>query len=86
MVTNLSLVLLKPRCYHFNLLQEEALLTSWKHQLDRDSETLKIKGNVNHLRTVSLFPSVSCFIFLLKSIYRKRYFILAVGRRNPYLV
>lgn len=34
------------------LLQDEALLVSWKHQLDRDAETLKMKGNLNHLRTV----------------------------------
>ena len=36
------------------LLQDEALLASWKHQLDRDAETLKMKGNLNHLRTVSI--------------------------------
>lgn len=38
-----------------NSLQDEVLLASWKHQLDRDSETLKMKGNLNHLRTVSNF-------------------------------
>ncbi|OAY47941.1 uncharacterized protein LOC110616864 isoform X3 [Manihot esculenta] len=32
--------------------QDEALLGSWKHQLDRDAETLKMKGNLNHLRAV----------------------------------
>lgn len=40
----------------YKSLQDEALLASWKHQLDRDSETLKMKGNLNHLRTVSIFP------------------------------
>lgn len=37
----------------YKMLQDEALLVSWKHQLDRDAETLKMKGNLNHLRTVS---------------------------------
>ena len=37
----------------FLLLQDEALLACWKHQLERDSETLKMKGNLNNLRTVS---------------------------------
>ncbi|XVE56603.1 hypothetical protein DITRI_Ditri04bG0024300 [Diplodiscus trichospermus] len=32
--------------------QDEALLASWKHQLDCDAETLKMKGNLNLLRTV----------------------------------
>ncbi|KAL5078749.1 hypothetical protein RYX36_007170 [Vicia faba] len=32
--------------------QEEALLASWKQQLDRNLETLKIKGNLHHLHTV----------------------------------
>ena len=36
------------------LLQDEALLASWKHQLDRDAETLKMEGNLNLLRTVSI--------------------------------
>jgi hypothetical protein len=33
-------------------MQDEALLASWKHQLDQDAETLKMKGNLNNLRTV----------------------------------
>ncbi|KAL6973060.1 hypothetical protein U1Q18_027234 [Sarracenia purpurea var. burkii] len=37
--------------------QDEALLVSWKCQLERDAEILKIKGNINHLRNVSV-----CFI------------------------
>ncbi|XP_021597570.1 uncharacterized protein LOC110603890 isoform X2 [Manihot esculenta] len=32
--------------------QDEVLPASWKHQLDRDVETLKMKGNLNHLRAV----------------------------------
>uniref|UniRef100_A0A7N0UTJ5 AAA+ ATPase domain-containing protein n=1 Tax=Kalanchoe fedtschenkoi TaxID=63787 RepID=A0A7N0UTJ5_KALFE len=32
--------------------QDEVLLASWKQHLDRDAETLKIKANTNHLRTV----------------------------------
>lgn len=35
-------------------LQDETLLASWKQQLDRDVETLKIKGNLHNLRTVSI--------------------------------
>ncbi|MBA0754343.1 hypothetical protein Gogos_022413, partial [Gossypium gossypioides] len=35
------------------VLQDEAVLASWKHQLDRDAETLKMKGNLNLLRTFS---------------------------------
>jgi len=35
------------------LIQDEALLASWKQQLDRDVETLKIKGNLHNLRSVS---------------------------------
>ncbi|KAL3512583.1 hypothetical protein ACH5RR_025300 [Cinchona calisaya] len=32
--------------------QDEALQASWKQQLERDAETLKMKGNLNNLRTV----------------------------------
>ncbi|XP_071693882.1 uncharacterized protein [Rutidosis leptorrhynchoides] len=32
--------------------QDENLLASWKQQLDRDAETLKMKGNLNNLRNV----------------------------------
>ncbi|XP_050221289.1 uncharacterized protein LOC126671551 [Mercurialis annua] len=32
--------------------QDEALLISWKQHLDRDGETLKMKGNLNYLRSV----------------------------------
>jgi hypothetical protein len=30
--------------------QDEKRLTLWKHQMDRDAETLKMKANYNHLR------------------------------------
>ncbi|GFZ17421.1 AAA-type ATPase family protein [Actinidia rufa] len=40
--------------------QDEALLVSWKHQLDRDAETLKMKGNLNHLRTVLSRTGMDC--------------------------
>ncbi|XP_020537579.1 uncharacterized protein LOC105640211 isoform X2 [Jatropha curcas] len=40
--------------------QDEALLASWKHQLDRDSETLKMKGNLNHLRAVLTRSGLEC--------------------------
>lgn len=60
----------------YKSLQDEALLASWKHQLDRDSETLKMKGNLNHLRTVSIFSTyilehqalLSLLILSLKSL------------------
>ncbi|XP_010525328.1 PREDICTED: uncharacterized protein LOC104803146 isoform X2 [Tarenaya hassleriana] len=38
-----------PNKVTIHLPQDEALLASWKHQLDRDSETLKMKANLNHL-------------------------------------
>ncbi|KAM1185983.1 hypothetical protein TB2_014858 [Malus domestica] len=41
-----------PNKVTIHMPQDEALLTSWKQQLDRDVETLKMKGNLNHLRTV----------------------------------
>ncbi|XP_021690124.1 uncharacterized protein LOC110671835 isoform X2 [Hevea brasiliensis] len=40
--------------------QDEVLLASWKHQLDRDSETLKMKGNLNHLRAVLSRSGMEC--------------------------
>jgi hypothetical protein len=49
-------------------MQDEALLASWKHQLGQDSETLKMKGNLNNLCTVR-YPSpyhclqLLCFVY-----------------------
>ncbi|CAK9170296.1 unnamed protein product [Ilex paraguariensis] len=40
--------------------QDETLLLSWKHQLDRDAETLKMKGNLNSLRTVLSRCGLGC--------------------------
>jgi hypothetical protein len=40
--------------------QDEALLASWKQQLDKDAETLKMKGNLNHLRTVLSRTGMEC--------------------------
>lgn len=49
-------------------LQDEALLASWKQQLDKDAETLKMKGNLNNLRTVSSSSISGCELQLLSSI------------------
>ncbi|KAL2457261.1 AAA-type ATPase family protein [Forsythia ovata] len=40
--------------------QEEALLVSWKQQLEQDSETLKLKANLNNLRTVLSRHGMEC--------------------------
>lgn len=50
-------------------LQDEVLLASWKQQLDKDAETLKMKGNLNHLRTVSISSIIGCSLQLLSSIF-----------------
>ncbi|KAH1202100.1 putative AAA domain-containing protein C24B10.10c [Glycine max] len=49
---NRTLTKLFPNKITIHMPQDEALLASWKQQLDRDVETLKIKGNLHHLRTV----------------------------------
>ncbi|KEH34969.1 P-loop nucleoside triphosphate hydrolase superfamily protein, putative [Medicago truncatula] len=49
---NKTLTKLFPNKVTIHMPQDEALLASWKQQLDRDVETLKIKGNLHHLRTV----------------------------------
>ncbi|XVF54672.1 hypothetical protein PTKIN_Ptkin05aG0199800 [Pterospermum kingtungense] len=49
-----------PNKVTIHMPQDEALLASWKHQLDRDSETLKIKGNLNLLRTVLGRSGMEC--------------------------
>ncbi|XP_050376361.1 uncharacterized protein LOC126793782 [Argentina anserina] len=41
-----------PNKVTIHMPQDEALLVSWKQQLDQDVETLKMKGNLNHLRAV----------------------------------
>ncbi|KAL5750743.1 hypothetical protein ACOSP7_025346 [Xanthoceras sorbifolium] len=49
-----------PNKVTIHMPQDEALLVSWKHQLDRDSETLKMKGNLIHLRTVLARSGMEC--------------------------
>ncbi|KAK9278660.1 hypothetical protein L1049_028233 [Liquidambar formosana] len=51
---------LLPNKVTIHMPQDEALLASWKHQLDRDAETLKMKGNLNHLRTVLNRSGLEC--------------------------
>ncbi|KAF8390623.1 hypothetical protein HHK36_025150 [Tetracentron sinense] len=49
--TTKLLAKLFPNKITIHMPQDETLLVGWKHQLDRDAETLKAKGNLNHLRT-----------------------------------
>ncbi|KAK7350698.1 hypothetical protein VNO77_09580 [Canavalia gladiata] len=57
---NKTLTKLFPNKVTIHMPQDEALLASWKHQLDRDVETLKIKGNLHHLRTVLSRCGMDC--------------------------
>ncbi|KAM7475733.1 hypothetical protein LguiB_022976 [Lonicera macranthoides] len=49
-----------PNKVTIHMPQDEALLVSWKHQLDQDAETLKMKGNLNNLRTVLSRSGLDC--------------------------
>ncbi|KAA8540688.1 hypothetical protein F0562_024393 [Nyssa sinensis] len=49
-----------PNKVTIHMPQDEELLVSWKHQLDRDAETLKMKGNLNNLRTVLSRSGLEC--------------------------
>ncbi|KAI4319037.1 hypothetical protein MLD38_032685 [Melastoma candidum] len=49
-----------PNKVTIHMPQDEVLLASWKHQLDRDAETLKIKGNLNNLRNVLSRCGMEC--------------------------
>ncbi|XWS60284.1 hypothetical protein CRYUN_Cryun07bG0023300 [Craigia yunnanensis] len=49
-----------PNKVTIHMPQDEALLASWKHQLDCDAETLKMKGNLNLLRTVLGRSGMEC--------------------------
>ncbi|ERN10004.1 hypothetical protein AMTRI_Chr06g194670 [Amborella trichopoda] len=49
-----------PNRVTIQLPQEETLLVDWKHQLDRDVETLKAKGNLVHMRTVLNRNGLEC--------------------------
>ncbi|CAJ1975036.1 unnamed protein product [Sphenostylis stenocarpa] len=57
---NKTLTKLFPNKVTIHMPQDEGLLASWKQQLDRDVETLKIKGNLHNLRTVLSRCGVEC--------------------------
>ncbi|XP_029126658.1 uncharacterized protein LOC109795955 isoform X3 [Cajanus cajan] len=57
---NKTLTKLFPNKVTIHMPQDEALLASWKQQLDRDVETLKIKGNLHNLRTVLSRCGMEC--------------------------
>ncbi|XP_076903132.1 uncharacterized protein LOC143558105 [Bidens hawaiensis] len=49
-----------PNKVAIHIPQDENLLASWKQHLDRDAETLKMKGNLNHLRNVLNRSGLEC--------------------------
>ncbi|KAL1553960.1 hypothetical protein AAHA92_14573 [Salvia divinorum] len=49
-----------PNKVTIHMPQDEALLVSWKQQLERDAETLKLIANLNNLRTVLNRNSLEC--------------------------
>ncbi|XP_062183092.1 uncharacterized protein LOC133887165 isoform X2 [Phragmites australis] len=49
-----------PNKISIQLPQDEALLTDWKQQLDRDVETLKAKSNVGSIRTFLTRSGIEC--------------------------
>ncbi|KAF5806997.1 putative adenosinetriphosphatase [Helianthus annuus] len=49
-----------PNKVAIHMPQDENLLASWKQQLDQDAETLKMKGNLNHLRNVLNRTGLEC--------------------------
>ncbi|XP_017973280.1 PREDICTED: uncharacterized protein LOC18605086 isoform X1 [Theobroma cacao] len=49
-----------PNKVTIHMPQDEALLASWKHQLDCDAETLKMKGNLNLLQTILSRSGMEC--------------------------
>ncbi|XP_004500647.1 uncharacterized protein [Cicer arietinum] len=57
---NKTLTKLFPNKVTIHMPQDEGLLASWKQQLDRDVETLKIKGNLHNLRTVISRSGMEC--------------------------
>lgn len=57
---NKTLTKLFPNKVTIHMPQDEELLASWKQQLDRDVETLKMKGNLHHLRTVLSRVGMEC--------------------------
>ncbi|KAE9608568.1 putative adenosinetriphosphatase [Lupinus albus] len=57
---NKTLTKLFPNKVTIHMPQDEGLLASWKQQLDRDVETLKIKANLHHLRMVLSRCGMEC--------------------------
>ncbi|MED6223658.1 hypothetical protein PIB30_076211 [Stylosanthes scabra] len=57
---NKTLTKLFPNKVTIHMPQDEVLLASWKQQLDRDVETLKIKGNLHQLRSVLSRCGLEC--------------------------
>lgn len=55
-----ALTKLFPNKVTIHIPQDEALLASWKNQLERDAETLKMKSNLGHLRTVLSRSGLDC--------------------------
>ncbi|XP_021775915.1 uncharacterized protein LOC110739751 isoform X1 [Chenopodium quinoa] len=55
-----ALTKLFPNKVVIHLPQDETLLASWKNQLERDVETLKMKSNLGHLRTVLSRNGLEC--------------------------
>ncbi|KAL2492264.1 AAA-type ATPase family protein [Abeliophyllum distichum] len=49
-----------PNKVTIHMPQDEALLASWKQQLEQDAETLKLKANLNNLRTVLSRNGLDC--------------------------
>ncbi|RWR74546.1 Forkhead-associated FHA domain-containing protein [Cinnamomum micranthum f. kanehirae] len=58
--TTKALCKLFPNKVTVHMPQDETLLVDWKHKLDRDVETLKAKGNLNHIRTVLSHNGLEC--------------------------
>ncbi|KAJ4961974.1 hypothetical protein NE237_021884 [Protea cynaroides] len=58
--TTKLLTKLFPNKVMIHVPQDEDLLVDWRNQLDRDVETLKAKGNLNHLRTVLNRSGLEC--------------------------
>ncbi|KAH0704527.1 hypothetical protein KY285_018805 [Solanum tuberosum] len=58
--TTKLLTKLFPNKVTIHMPQDEVLLSDWKQQLDRDADTLKMKGNLNSLRTVLNRNGLDC--------------------------
>ncbi|XP_042502189.1 uncharacterized protein LOC122079629 [Macadamia integrifolia] len=58
--TTKLLTKLFPNKVMIHVPQDESVLVDWRNQLDRDVETLKAKGNLNHLRTVLNRSGLEC--------------------------